>query len=161
MPYAFLVFLPIRLKTFLSYRSGHSHSSDFTPRPRVSASLISLDRCVRSRMGCTARAFSLELREVVSLRPPVSHQCARAPCCSPAVTSFDLRHLSLLLFTDNETIRYTLAVCRIRSLPLCRELVSLLSEFQRRDLFFQVLRVPTALNVVADAMSRAEPLNTE
>ena len=36
-----------------------------------------------------------------------------------------------------------------------------LSALQMRDLSFQVLRVPTALNVVVDALSRAEPLNTE
>ena len=42
-----------------------------------------------------------------------------------------------------------------------KELIALLSALLSRDLTFQVLRVPTALNIVADALSRAEPLNTE
>ena len=78
-----------------------------------------------------------------------------------ALTFFDLRHLSLRIYTDNESVRYTLAACRTKSLTLRQELIALLSALQARDLTFQVLRVPTALNVVADALSRAEPLNTE
>ena len=78
-----------------------------------------------------------------------------------ALTFFDLRHLSLRIYTDNESVRYTLAACRTKSLALRQELIALLSALQARDLTFQVLRVPTALNVVADALSRAEPLNTE
>ena len=78
-----------------------------------------------------------------------------------ALQFFDLRHLSLCIFTDNESVRYTLAACRTKSLALRQELIALLSALQSRDLTFQVLRVPTALNVVADVLSRAEPLNTE
>ena len=78
-----------------------------------------------------------------------------------ALHFFDLRHLSLRIYTDNESVRYTLAACRTKSLALRQELIALLSALQARDLTFQVLRVPTALNVVADALSRAEPLNTE
>ena len=78
-----------------------------------------------------------------------------------ALYFFDLRHLSLRIYTDNESVRYTLAACRTKSLTLRQELIALLSALQARDLTFQVLRVPTALNVVADALSRAEPLNTE
>ena len=78
-----------------------------------------------------------------------------------ALQFFDLRHLSLRIFTDNKSVRYTLAACRTKSLPLRQELIMVLSALQTGDLSFQVLRVPTAINVVADALSRAEPLNTE
>ena len=78
-----------------------------------------------------------------------------------ALQFFDLRHLSLRIFTDNESVRYTLAACRTKSLALWKELIALLSALQARYLTFQVLRVPTPLNVVADALSRSEPLNTE
>ena len=77
-----------------------------------------------------------------------------------ALHFFDIRHLSLRIYTD-ESVRYTLAACRMKSLALRQELIALLSVLQARDLTFQVLRVPTALNVVADALSCAEPLNTE
>ena len=56
---------------------------------------------------------------------------------------------------------WALASCRARSPCLCQELLAFLSEVVSRNLWFQVLRVPTALNVVADALSREEPLNTE
>ena len=78
-----------------------------------------------------------------------------------AVCYFGLCDLSLHVFTDNERVRYTLATCFSRSLPLRQELIALLSEFQARGLFFQTLSVPSSLNVVADALSRVEPLSTE
>ena len=77
------------------------------------------------------------------------------------VVFFNLRDLSLRIFTDNETVRYALASCRARSPSLRQELLAFLSEVVSQNLWFQVLRVPTALNVVADALSREEPLNTE
>ena len=78
-----------------------------------------------------------------------------------AASFFRLRDLSLRVFTDNETVRYTLASCHTWSPTLRRELVDLLDECQSRNLWFQVLRIPTSLNVVADALSRQTPLNTE
>ena len=78
-----------------------------------------------------------------------------------AVVFFDLRNLSLRVFTNNETVHYALASCRTRSQDLRQELLALLLEVVSRNLWFQVLRVPTALNVVADALSHAEPLNSE
>ena len=78
-----------------------------------------------------------------------------------AVSFFDLHRLILRIFTDNETVRFTLAACHTRSSTLRLELRSLLLELQKRSLHVQVLRVPTALNVVADALSRVDPLNTE
>ena len=77
-----------------------------------------------------------------------------------AIIFFDLHSLFLCIFTD-EMVRYTPAACRTRSLPMQLELLSLLSELQPRNLFFQVFWVPTALNVVADALSRMELLHTE
>ena len=78
-----------------------------------------------------------------------------------AVVFFALHDLSLRVFTDNETVRYALASCRARSPSLRQDLLAFLAEVVSRNLWFQVLRVPTALNVVADALSREEPLNTE
>ena len=77
-----------------------------------------------------------------------------------AVSFFDLRRLVLRVFTD-ETVQFTLAACRTHSFALRRKLVSLLTDLQDHALHFQVLRVPTALNVVADALSRVDSLNTE
>ena len=54
-------------------------------------------------------------------------------------------------------VRYALASCRARSPSLRQELLAFLSEVVSRNLWFQVLRIPTALNVVADALSREEP----
>ena len=78
-----------------------------------------------------------------------------------ALVFFDLHDLLLRVFTDNETVRYALASCRARSPSLRQELLTFLLEVVSRNLWFQVLRVPTALNVVADALSREAPLNTE
>ena len=78
-----------------------------------------------------------------------------------AITTFNLSSCHLVVYTDNETVRFALTHLRTRSLPLREELKTLLHDTVRRQVFVHPLRIPTSLNVVADGLSRLEPLNTE
>ena len=80
---------------------------------------------------------------------------------SQAISAFNLSSCHLVVYTDNETVWFALTHLRSRSLPLCEELKSLLHDVFRRQVFLHPLRIPTTLNVVADGLSRLEPLNTE
>ena len=80
---------------------------------------------------------------------------------SRAITTFNLSSCHLVVYTDNETVRFALTHLRTRSLPLREELKALLHDTVRRQVFVHPLRIPTTLNVVADGLSRLEPLNTE
>ena len=77
-----------------------------------------------------------------------------------AIRHFHLSHCHLVVYTDNETVRFTLAHLTSRSPLLQEELKQLLHEVVGQQIFLQPLRIPTELNVVADGLSRFEPLNT-
>ena len=126
-----------------------------------SAPSLPLDRCVLSRLGSCAGAVAGGLRKWTTAKCHfhVNVLEMRAVLC--VVTFFRLHDLSLCVFTDNETVRYTLALCRTRSLTLRHEMIALLAELQIQNLWFQVLRISMTLNVVADALSCEDPLNTE
>ena len=117
--------------------------------------------CGRVRLLWAGGLCSGSLREVVVPGSSASRQLAGAKGDTLAILFFNLRDLSLCVFTDDETVHYALASCRACSLSLRQELLAFLSEVVSWNLWFQVLRVPTALNVVADALSREETLNTE
>ena len=126
-----------------------------------SAPSLPLDRCVLSRLGSSAGAVAGGLRKWTTAKCHfhVNVLEMRAVLC--VVTFFRFHDLSLCVFTDNETVRYTLASCRTRSLTMRHEMIALLAKLQTQNLWFQVLRIPTTLNVVADALSCEDPLNTE
>ena len=79
---------------------------------------------------------------------------------SQAIATFNLSSCHLVVYMD-ETVRFALTHLRTRSLPLREELKGLLHDTIRRQVFVHPLRIPTTLNVVADGLSRLEPLNTE
>ena len=83
----------------------------------------------------------------------------RAVC--KAISASHLSSCHLVVYTDNETVRFALTHLRSRSLPLREELKSLLHDSIGRQVFLHPLCIPTNLNVVADGLSRLEPLNTE
>ena len=80
---------------------------------------------------------------------------------SRAISAFNLSSCHLVVYTDNETIRFALMHLCACSLPLREELKSLLHDSIRRQVFLHSLCIPTTLNVVADGLSRLKPLNTE
>ena len=67
-----------------------------------------------------------------------------------AILAFHLSSCHLVVYTDNETVRFALTHLRTRSLPLREELKSLLHDKIGRQVFLHPLRIPTTLNVVAD-----------
>ena len=78
-----------------------------------------------------------------------------------AISAFNLSSCHLVVYTNNETVRFALTHLRTRSLPLREELKGLLHDSIGRQVFLHPLRIPTTLNVVADGLSCLEPLNTE
>ena len=127
-------------------------SRSLAPRPALScvpSSALAVDGCVSAGLGTLLEPARVALGRWSSSEASLHVNLLELR----AVVFFDLR--------DLETVRYALASCRACSPSLCQELLAFLSKVVSRNLWFQVLRVPTALNVVADALSREEPLNTE
>ena len=78
-----------------------------------------------------------------------------------AIQFFQLSRCHLVVYTYNETVRYTLKQLRTKSTTLREELKSLLNYTVGRRIIMHPLRIPTELNVVADGLSCLEPANTE
>ena len=76
-----------------------------------------------------------------------------------AISVFNLSSCHLVVYTDNETVRFALTHLHTRSLLLREELKRLLHDSIGRQVFLHPLRIPTTLNVVADGLSRLSILN--
>ena len=78
-----------------------------------------------------------------------------------ALVNFNLSHTTVLLLTDSEVVRHVLRNFRARSSELLKEYQMLVQHCLDHDVYLQVSRVPSKQNVVADGLSREEPLATE
>ena len=100
--------------------------------PCRSPTSFSVDGCVLFRVGALLELSLVGsgLRSSAERHLHVNDLKLRA--IRRAASFFHLRDLSLRVFTDNETVSYTLVLCRTRSPTLRRELVDLLEECQSR-----------------------------
>ena len=80
---------------------------------------------------------------------------------SRAIISLNIRKSNLLLYTDNEVVRYSISKNRSKSPTLLKEIKSLVSLCLERDITLSATRIPSILNTVADSLSRTTALPTE
>ena len=78
-----------------------------------------------------------------------------------ALKAFNPKDSQVLLYTDNETTRCAITKKMSKSASILREITQLIDLTLTRKIILTATRIPSQLNVVADALSRQETLPTE
>ena len=113
-----------------------------------------LDGALTPTKVTTARGYGINALEVLHINALEVLAVIRT------IETLDLSNLHISLHIDNEVVRFVINNLRSKS-PALFPLLSMLCLLKCRNLSITAFRIPSSLNLLADALSRDHPLLTE